>query len=297
MICIKFGGGLGNQMFQYGMFLLMRKLYPKAKIKIDLDSYKYARFHTGFDLKRVFDIAIHGYDIKDKYSKTEYYYYKTRVNIKKMLCSWNIMGVKSFNGDIPHVNSELFHLNDNRYNYLYATWESEYYISQVRDDVFKAFKFKPFVLEKNVILQGDMLDCYSVSLHIRRGDYLNSPFVALAETDYYVKALEYVRNLGKENLRLYVFSDDIDWCQRNLQISNIPCVYIDWNKGMDSYEDMHLMSLCKCNIIANSTFSWWGAYLNQSETPLVICPKQYYKDSVYNKIFIDYHYPKNWIQI
>lgn len=297
MICIKFGGGLGNQMFQYGMYLLMRKIYPKAPIKIDLDSYKYARFHTGFDLKRVFDVEIPGYDLKNKYSKVEYYYYKIRVNLKKIFCSLNIMGVKSFNGDNPHVNPDLYQLDDKKYNFLYATWESEHYISQVRDEIFNAFEFRPFPLEKNAILQKEMTSCNSVSLHIRRGDYLNSPFVSLTETDYYVKALEHIRNAIKENLKLYIFSDDIEWCRKNLEVSDIPCVYIEWNKGKDSYEDMHLMSLCKCNIIANSTFSWWGAYLNQSETPLVICPKQYYKDSVYNKIFIDYHYPKNWIQI
>ena len=297
MICIKFGGGLGNQMFQYGMYLLMRKLYPKAKIKIDLDSYKYAHFHTGFDLKRVFAVEIPNYNLKNKYSKVEYYYYNIRVNLKKIFCSLNIMGVKSFNGDNPHVNPELFHLNAKRYNYLYATWESEYYISQVKDEVFKAFKFKPFRMDKNIMIQKDMLDNYSVSLHIRRGDYLNSPFVALAETDYYVKALEYIKDLGKEKLKLFIFSDDIEWCRNNLNIADVSSVYINWNNGLDSFEDMHLMSLCKCNVIANSTFSWWGAFLNQSKSPLVICPKQYYKDIEYNNVFIDYHYPKSWILI
>lgn len=297
MICIKFGGGLGNQMFQYGMYLLMRKLYPKAQIKIDLDSYKYVRFHTGFDLKRVFGVEIPDYDLKSKYSRVEYYYYKIRVNLKKKFCSLNIMGVKSFNGDDPYINPELFHLNARSYNYLYATWESEYYISQVKYEVMGAFKFKSFQTDKNILIQKDMMNCYSVSLHIRRGDYLKSPFVALAETDYYANALNYIKNLGKENLKLFIFSDDIGWCQNNLNVSGIQCVYIDWNKGMESYEDMHLMSLCKCNIIANSTFSWWGAFLNKSELPLVICPKQYYKDTKYNKIFTEFHYPKNWIQI
>lgn len=297
MICIKFMGGLGNQMFQYAMYLFLKKQYPKSNVKIDIDSYKYVRYHTGFDLKRVFDVSFPNYDLKEQYSKWNALYYKIKVNLKKHFCLLNILGIKSFNGDVPYINKTLFRLNDNKYNFLYGTWETDCYMSYIESEIREKYVFPTFLLAKNIEAQKEMESVNSVSIHIRRGDYLNSKFVDLTQTKYYSDALEYVKEKIGDNIKLFIFSDDIDWCRSNLEYGNLPCVFIDWNKGDFSYEDMHLMALCKCNILANSTFSWWAGYLNMTETPLIICPRQYYKDENYNIVFINYHYPKKWVKM
>lgn len=157
-----------------------------------------------------------------------------------------------------------------------------------------AIRFKNLKLsEKNQLIRKRILHENSVSIHVRRGDYLSSHYISwywhLHNTDYYQKAIEYVKNKF-EDCSFYVFSDDIEWCKENLVIDN--ACYIDWNKNDDNIYDLYLMSLSKVNIIANSTFSFWGAYLNRN-SELTIYPLKWYAEGFYMKnpdIF-----PDDWI--
>ena len=128
----------------------------------------------------------------------------------------------------------------------------------------------------------------SVSVHVRRGDYLlpkNAVYIRLSK-EYYDKVMSYFTQRF-DNVHFYVFSDGIDWCRENFKADRI--TFIDWNTGDDSYKDMQLMSLCKHNIIANSSFSSWAAWLNANPDKIVIRPKEYKTDGQ------DYYWPDEWI--
>ena len=116
----------------------------------------------------------------------------------------------------------------------------------------------------------------SLSMHIRRGDYVNKPnYHANQPIDYYLNSIKYI-DLRKKIDRIYVFSDDIEWCKKSFSDDRI--IYVE---NLKDYEELHLMSLCENNIIANSSFSWWGSYLNRNEDKIVIAPKIWFgKDFV-----------------
>ena len=150
--------------------------------------------------------------------------------------------------------------------------------------------------DRNNVIKQKMFGCNSVAIHIRRGDYLSPDFYNLywhlEDTGYYQNALELVRNrFGTYSL--FVFSDDMEWCKANLASPFLDeVIFIDWNKGDDSIYDMYLMSHAKANVIANSTFSFWGAYLNR-RSELTIYPVRWYAEGsgfVNPDIF-----PQGWI--
>ena len=136
----------------------------------------------------------------------------------------------------------------------------------------------------------------SVCIHIRRGDYvediITNQFHGVCNLDYYYRSIEYIASKIK-NPYFFVFSDDPLWVKQNL-ILKYPCDYIDQNFGKKDYEDMRVISKCKHNIIANSSFSWWGAWLNINPNKIVIAPKNWFKSKAINtKDLI----PESWFKI
>ena len=121
----------------------------------------------------------------------------------------------------------------------------------------------------------------AVSLHVRRGDYVSDPktkaILGVCSLDYYRAAIAHIAE-RIESPAFFVFSDDIAWAKANLEIP-FPCEYVDHNQGQQSYNDMHLMSLCKHHIIANSSFSWWGAWLNPRKDKIVIAPENWFANN------------------
>ena len=123
----------------------------------------------------------------------------------------------------------------------------------------------------------------------------NNIYDNCATLDYYRNALSYIKSIHS-SLRLWIFSNDISWCKENLtEFIDNTTSFVDWNTGKDSYQDMYLMSQCKHNIIANSSFSWWGAYLNKNEKKIVVAPQKWFnrdKPEQYKDIV-----PESWIQM
>ena len=132
----------------------------------------------------------------------------------------------------------------------------------------------------------------SVSLHIRRGDYLDPEnlerYGGICTIEYYMKGISIIKNYF-ERPSFFIFSNDMEWVKENMDIPNP--VYIDINKGKDSYMDMYLMSRCKANIIANSSFSYWGAMLNINPSPLVVYPQKWFNN------YTPDIFPQSWIGI
>jgi hypothetical protein len=135
----------------------------------------------------------------------------------------------------------------------------------------------------------------AVSLHVRRGDYAKNPKTTathgLCSLDYYQAAIQYISD-QVEQPYFFIFSDDIAWVKKQLKM-NFPCRYVDHNHGVESYNDMHLMSICRHCIIANSSFSWWGAWLNPYKDKIVVAPQRWFaNDNNVKDLF-----PPEWVPL
>jgi hypothetical protein len=191
-------------------------------------------------------------------------------------------------------NEKVFHYNEIPYFngsvYLDGYYQSEKYFSNYRDEVLELFDLGES--NKSLIEQkySDLIFKNTCSIHVRRGDYLNHPDVHPTLTpDYY---RESISHFG-DDVTFLVFSDDINWCKENLHSLTDKLVYIE---GNTDYQDLYLMSICKNNIICNSTFSWWGAWLNKNENKKVIAPSRWFGNKLkyYNT---DDLYCDNWLKI
>ncbi len=176
--------------------------------------------------------------------------------------------------------------------YYDGYWQHEEYFKDAEDAVRNAFSFPEWADIRNTEL-ASRLRTGSVSLHIRRGDYINHPlFQGICDLDYYKRAIDCMNK--RVNPRLYcIFSNDISWCENNLSglLADKEVVYVDWNKGAQSHADMQLMGLCDHNVIANSSFSWWGAWLNRNPQKVVIAPRKWMNVNCEDPV------PDSWIRI
>lgn len=177
-------------------------------------------------------------------------------------------------------------------------WQSEKYFKHCEDDVRKQFTFLPFDEPKNIELSKKMANENSVSIHLRKGkDYLQSEMMGkgLCTAEYYMKALDYIRQ-HVDNPVFYVFTDNPSWLKGNMP--DFGYTLVDWNEvsGKRSFRDMQLMSCAKHNIIGNSTYSWWGAWLNPNPDKIVVAPKKFFNPitSFYAKTDI---VCDNWISL
>jgi hypothetical protein len=179
--------------------------------------------------------------------------------------------------------------------YLMGYWQSEKYFSAISEQIREDFSFRLAINNQNTQLAFKISQHNAVSLHIRRGDYANNPTVTathgLCPISYYHNAIEYIAHRVKQPY-FFIFSDDIVWAKENLKM-DLHSTYIDHNQGAESYNDMRLMSLCRHHIIANSSFSWWGAWLNPNIDKIAIAPKQWFVKDVNTQDLI----PKDWVRL
>lgn len=166
-------------------------------------------------------------------------------------------------------------------NVLYDEFNhtSDKYIRLNSYNLKEVFRFPEFDEQANISVKARMLETESVALHIRRSDHMYDN-AELFERGYFRKAVQYMREHIYSPV-FYIFSEEIDWCQKNLENLGInekeDAVYIiDWNKGNKSFRDMQLMTFCRHNILAISSFSWWGYYLSRFEDKVVCAPKGYW---------------------
>ena len=177
--------------------------------------------------------------------------------------------------------------------YYEGYWQNEGNFKKIRKKILDTYSFPEFTDDKNLQLAERLKSVNAASCHVRRGDYLKQPNMCLCTPEYYAEAIQKMNELA--NPELYViFSDDIEWCKENLTelIGNRDVVFVDWNKGEQSFRDIQLMTLCKHNIIANSSFSWWGAWLNQNEQKVVVAPERFAAYKIDNDPIWD-----SWVRI
>ena len=280
MKVVKVIGGLGNQMFQYA-FYLQQKLYPEnIPTLLDIKAFQKYKLHNGYEIENIFKNADNNY--------------ATDKDLKKLFGIYYYFG-KLSNKSSKYIKQKNFGY-DNKYlemtsGYFNGYWQSEKFFKNIENDLRSHFGFSD-IDNKNRELYQQIKDKNTISIHVRRGDYINHPVHGgICDLDYYNKAINYCLNNINE-CHFVMFSNDIEWCKANLNIDNVS--YVDWNNNNSSYRDMQLMSLCKNNIIANSSFSWWGAWLNENPNKTVIAPNKWFNDDSINQKDIC---PSKWLRI
>lgn len=269
---IYFCGGLGNQMFQYALYKAI-EMHGKSKVTANIKWYSSEFADRRFELTDIFPSIGLRTDDGDAFSRKKGLYLKIRRNRKwAASINYSMLGVCVYFSEKESgvYDKRVFRLKNAAID---GYWQTERYFKHLRDYLLVDFAF-PYGEDSLDSLCGRLLaDGKSVAVHIRRGDYLKCPelYGGLSESGYYKDAVEYIsRKLG--NARLYFFSDDIEWVKRNYRYEN--AVYIDsvMFGHYEAWYDMCLMSCCAHNIIANSSFSWWGAWLNRNPDKTVIAP-------------------------
>lgn len=279
MITARLHGRLGNQMFQYAA---ARGLAARLNVAVALDS-RGAR-HRGEDVPtRVFALPLADPDClpPDRH----------RTPLRYGL--WRAFGRR------PVLRRERGLGYDPAFetwgdgSYLHGYWQSERYFAHIADEIRRDFAFPPISDARNGDMAARIGAGLSVSLHVRRGDYVALGAHTLCDPAYYEAALAQLLDGLTGDPTVYVFSDDPDWARDNLRL---PCasVEVDFNGPAQDFEDMRLMSLCQHNIIGNSSFSWWGAWLNPNPAKRVAGPARWFADP---KLCNPDILPARWIAI
>lgn len=321
MKVIKGEGGLGCQMGQVALYELLKKV--DREVYFELSNYDIFNWHSGFEVESVFNLKLDkiGHNkilkegrlpfLKRKFRKIIRIFNKDYLIEKSYFHNWvsketkerqldyfkkniktNIKINKVFMCIGGEINKESISYTKNAY-YVGAYLSTDLF-DGTQEKIREIFEFPKIKDSKNIELIEKYKDRNTVSIHVRRGDYVNSPVLGgLVDLDYYKKAVEHIKT-SVTNPLFIIFSDDINWCKENLEISDEK-IFVDWNKGKDSYKDMQLMSLCKHNIIPNSSFSWWGAFLNKNPDKIVISPKKWYAEN--SKIKNKNINFKSWVEV
>jgi len=188
-------------------------------------------------------------------------------------------GIKTFREESKTYDPDFDHLSDNIH--LKGYWQSEKYFQSQASEVRRSLTFANPPSPENATYLDEIENCQAVSLHIRRGDYVsNSKFNSvhgLCDLNYYRKAVDHMANHLTSEPVFFAFSDDPDWVSENLKLP-FEVRYLRHNAEQADFEDLRLMSACRHHILANSSFSWWGAWLNAREEKITIAPKQWFQD-------------------
>ncbi len=283
-------GGLGNQMFQYALTCVLNSKGIPSRISFrDFFFYKH---HNGFDLSRAFNLEL---DTKNKLKLNVLnlgsFFWSVSI-VQKLLYSLFQMYSLLFENIMKEkkefsFDEEIFEISNSR---LIGTWQSVKYLEGYEEFLRNKFKFKPPLDFENISLSKEIEKGNSVAVHIRRGDYTKSEWknshLVIDGPEYYLNAIDELSS-KLINPIFYFFSDDIDWAKTNFKGSNFK--FVEHNSNDKSYLDMYLMSLCSNFIIANSTFSWWAAWLSENPEKIVIAPNPWIKGLRTPEI-----YPDNW---
>ena len=289
MIIVEMSGGLGNQMFQYALYRSMlakgieatidKSLYRDVdhKDKIDIDKFPNVSYK---EADRLLSSTLRGYGYNDSC-------------IDKIRNKLNKSKRNLYHEDLDRgYQPEIFEFKN---AYLNGYWQCERYFKDIKEEIKNDFRFpcESSNDEQIVKLVKELESCNSISVHIRRGDYLKPELIGIfgnvCTVDYYNNAIEYIRK-HVDNPVFYFFSDDMNWVKDTFKSDSYR--YVNEDGAFDGLTDMYLMSRCRHNIIANSSFSWWGAWLNKHDDNIVVCPNRWINTHTVTDIICD-----NWIRI
>jgi len=272
MIIVRLIGGLGNQMFQYSVGRHLATIH-ETELKLDVsgfDKYPLRTYGLGmFQIREAFATPQEIVAVAGKTRRTVHRVCR-RLGLPTSFLRGSYIKERE-----PGFEPEILGLPDNVY--LDGYWQSERYFSAIapciRNDLIVAAPARG----KNLEIAKTMQECTSVSVHIRRGDYVNNPQAALFHgncgIDYYYRCASAISEIH-QHPHFFVFSDDPEWARKNFRPPQAT-TFIDHNGPEEAHEDIRLMSLCQHHIIANSSFSWWGAWLSENPDKAVFAPKRW----------------------
>lgn len=279
-------------MFQYaaGRALSLERGVPFC---LDISGFSSYGLHHGFELQRIFNCAA---GIANEAVIRDILGWQSSSHIRRLLLRKEMASFRrkelviepQFNywPGIKHVPNDC---------YLLGYWQSEKYFSQSASQIRADFTFRQSLEDQNEKLTQQIINVNAVSLHVRRGDYASNPKTTathgLCTLDYYRHSIQYIAERVQQP-NFFIFSDDIAWVRDNL---NFPyqSQYVDCNSGKESYNDMRLMSMCNHHIIANSSFSWWGAWLNPKLDKIVLAPKNWFANQADSSDLL----PQSWVKL
>lgn len=264
------GCGFGSQMSNYASLIAIGKKSNLTPIFIE----EYLNTGYGFPLKEPFKTSIPIISLTD-------------------LSIHEIYQITPNQNSLGLIDKNLFILDPNNNYHIEGDLFSMNYFYDIKEEIFELYTFKDEIISFcldyiNKIKQEDEI---LVSVHFRRGDYLQVSSLNLS-LEYYKDAINTLKNIHPDKkIKYVVFSNGMDWVKENFKPDN--CVYVE---NLNRFQDMCLMSLCDHNIIANSSFSWWGAFLNKNLNKTVICPYYYFMGKN-SELYNGHYYPKEWIDI
>ncbi|MBN2301303.1 MAG: alpha-1,2-fucosyltransferase [Lentisphaerae bacterium] len=289
MVIVKLMGGLGNQMFQYAAG---RNLAHRLRTRLQLDvslyptqSFRTYRLHH-FNIQ---ENIISKHDLQRFVARASKVSFFERIGLKQRSMVISEKPVPTF---VPAVFSAQGHV------YLRGFWQSEHYFSEIAPIIRKEFTMKTEPQGINKDFLQNITETQSVALHVRRGDYVTNSttnqFHGVCSLAYYQTAVRLITQQVREP-HFFIFSDDAEWTRKNIQ-SDCPMTFVAHNHT-EPQEDLRLMRHCKHFIIANSSFSWWGAWLSEYSDKIIIAPRQWFRDAASDTYTTMYLKPESWIQI
>lgn len=285
-VIVNMACGLANRMFQYSYYLYLKDLGYNACV----DYYKTAKLaHERVSWSQIFPKAdLHQASAWDVFRTGGGSNLLASVRRRYFNRSCSIVYMPSaFDAFLPDKTDSLV--------YVIGVFQNAHMVDSIRNKVLAAYSFRDFSDSKNLALVKEVTECESVAIHVRKGkDYMSrSLYSGTCPKDYYCRAVELMYEKLNDP-RFYVFADNPDWVKENF--TGFSYKLVDWNpvSGYGSHYDMHLMSLCRHNIISNSTYSWWGAYLNRNAKKIVVGPSEWFNPTVCKDYSSDKVLCKDW---
>jgi tellurite resistance-related uncharacterized protein len=267
-------GGLGNQMFQYAAG---RAVARRLSVPLKIDSSGFANYH----LHRY---SLHNFTLEAAEASPQERPSGDATSpqglIRRRLGPGAPPGLRVYREQAFTFDPNVLTLGDG--TYLDGYWQSERYFADSEPLIRRDFTLRTPPTAENAEWLGRIASTPAVSLHVRRGDYASDPrtnaFHGLCSPEYYARAARFITDRTEGQPEFYVFSDDPTWVRENFRLDFLTH-YITHNTKERDYEDLRLMSACRHHILANSTFSWWGAWLSPSPKKIVVAPQHWFRDA------------------
>lgn len=291
MIIVRLIGGLGNQLFQYAVGRNLADRH-KTKLKIDI---------SGFETYKLHKYSLAPFNIREDIATAEEISQLTSANQGNSNGFFTKLFRRPAGSPASHIREKHVHFDPEILNlpdnvYLDGYWQSEKYFSDIEKDIRREFTVKDPQKDKDRETADIIASCEAVSLHIRRGDYVSNAttnqIFGTCGLDYYHSSIGIIAQ-NVPNPHFFIFSDDPEWARNNLKL-DYPTTLVEHNNADRNFEDLRLMSQCNHNIIANSSFAWWGAWLNNNPDKIVIAPAKWFQTAKYDPKDI---IPPQWIKL
>ncbi|MCM2322904.1 MAG: alpha-1,2-fucosyltransferase [Oligoflexia bacterium] len=297
MIVTNLTVGLGNQLFQYAAGLALARARGTTLATDALSAAGCSERHN--EIERFFAISARTCPVAELRERSVFFKFPAAVQ-RRLRWKPHLLSTVFGRYFVPESGfafdpAPLASAADEAY--LLGYWQAPAYFASVEAELRGELTFKRPLSSEGLQLRDRLTETTSVSVHIRRGDYMSAAALKLhgmCGLDYYERAVRKLQELYA-GIECFVFSDDIAWAKENLRVS-APLTFISHTTGATADEDLHLMSLCRHHIVANSTFSWWGAWLNPSPKKTVLAPARWFQDEDMNQQAQSL-YPDGWLKI